>query len=124
MQAASSGGQICYLCKWRHLEAKFATNASDAMLLQNLVQVTESISGSVVPLAMFFIFTQPKATVSQQSLWITTIICLELKENHVNSRNCCVSHKQRHNAETVMLRAGSNAIRKYMQTRLPQVVVS
>ena len=89
------------------------------MLLQNLVQVTESISGSVVPLGMFFIFTQPKATVSQQSLWITTIICLELKENHVNSRN-----KQRHNAETVMLRAGSNAIRKYMQTRLPQVVVS
>ena len=29
------------------------TNASGAMLLPNLVQVTESISGSVVPLAMF-----------------------------------------------------------------------
>ena len=33
--------------------AKFATNASGAMLLLNLIQVTESISGSVVPLAMF-----------------------------------------------------------------------
>ena len=31
--------------------AKFAINA---MLLPNLIQVTESISGSVVPLAMFF----------------------------------------------------------------------
>ena len=29
------------------------THASGAMLLPNLVQVTESISGSVVPLAMF-----------------------------------------------------------------------
>ena len=33
--------------------AKFASNASGAVLLQNAVQVTESISGSVVPLAMF-----------------------------------------------------------------------
>ena len=33
--------------------AKFATNASGVMLLLNLIQVTESISGSVVPLAMF-----------------------------------------------------------------------
>ena len=33
--------------------AKFATNASGAMMLLNLIQVTESISGSVVPLAMF-----------------------------------------------------------------------
>ena len=32
---------------------KFATNARGAMLLLNLIQVTESISGSVVPLAMF-----------------------------------------------------------------------
>ena len=36
-----------------YLLAKFATNASGAMLLPNLVQVMESISGSVVPLAMF-----------------------------------------------------------------------
>ena len=34
--------------------AKFATNARCAMLLLNLIQVTESISGSAVPLAMFF----------------------------------------------------------------------
>ena len=33
--------------------AKFATNARGAILLLNLIQVTESISGSVVPLAMF-----------------------------------------------------------------------
>ena len=33
--------------------AKFATNVSVAMLLPSLIQVTESISGSVVPLAMF-----------------------------------------------------------------------
>ena len=33
--------------------AKFVINASGAMLLPSLVQVTESISGSVVPLAMF-----------------------------------------------------------------------
>ena len=32
---------------------KFANDASSALLLPNLVQVTESISGSVVPLAMF-----------------------------------------------------------------------
>ena len=33
--------------------AKLATNANGVMLLLNLIQVTESISGSVVPLAMF-----------------------------------------------------------------------
>ena len=33
--------------------AKFAINASGAILLPSLVQVSESISGSVVPLAMF-----------------------------------------------------------------------
>ena len=38
--------------------AKYATNASGAMLLINLIQVTESISGSVVPLAMFIITTR------------------------------------------------------------------
>ena len=35
--------------------AKFAINASGAMLLPSLVQVSESISGSVVPLAMFML---------------------------------------------------------------------
>ena len=34
--------------------AKFVINASGAMLLPSLVQVSESISGSVVPLAKFF----------------------------------------------------------------------
>ena len=34
--------------------AKFSSNASGAVLLQNAVHVTESISGSVVPLAMFY----------------------------------------------------------------------
>ena len=33
---------------------KFATNVSGAILLPSSIQVTESISGSVVPLAMFF----------------------------------------------------------------------
>ena len=40
MQVAPSGGQICNLCKWCHV-----------------VLVTESISGSVVPLAMFNMYT-------------------------------------------------------------------
>jgi len=46
--------QICLLTngRWRHLVAKFATNASGAISLPKLVQVTESISGSNVPLAM------------------------------------------------------------------------
>ena len=35
--------------------AKSATNASGAKLLLSLIQVTELISGSVVPLAMFSI---------------------------------------------------------------------
>ena len=33
--------------------AKIATDVSGAILLPNLIQVTDSISGSVVPLAMF-----------------------------------------------------------------------
>ena len=33
--------------------AKFATNVSGAILLPSSIQVKESISGSVVPLAMF-----------------------------------------------------------------------
>ena len=57
MQVAPSGGQICNLYKWLHLVAKFATYASGAMLLPNLVLVTASISGSVVPLAMFNMLT-------------------------------------------------------------------
>ena len=44
---------------WSHLVAKYATNASSAMLLLNLIQVRESISGSVVPLAMFLAIYRP-----------------------------------------------------------------
>ena len=36
------------------LMAKIETNANAAMWFLNLVQVTELISGSVVPLAMFY----------------------------------------------------------------------
>ena len=53
MQVVPSGSQICNYCKWRHLVAKFETNVSGAMLLPSLIQITKSISGSVVPLAMF-----------------------------------------------------------------------
>ena len=49
MQVTQYGGQLWKQCKWRHLVAK-VTNASGAMLLLNLVHVTESIHGSVVPL--------------------------------------------------------------------------
>ena len=51
MQVAPSGGQIFNNCKWRHLVVKIATNASGPIWWPNLI--TESISGSVVPLAMF-----------------------------------------------------------------------
>ena len=70
MQVVSSGGQICNLYKWRHMVAKFATytsgailcpknatNASDAMLLLNLIRSHGVNFWVHVPLAMF----QPKA---------------------------------------------------------------
>ena len=40
---------------------KFATNVSGAILLPSSIQVTESISGSVVPLAMFDILVPGKS---------------------------------------------------------------
>ena len=36
MEVTPSGGQICNLCKWRHLVAKFATNVSSAICWPNL----------------------------------------------------------------------------------------
>ena len=36
--------------------AKYATYVSGAILLPSSIQVTESISGSVVPLAMFYLY--------------------------------------------------------------------
>ena len=87
MKVAPSGGQICNYCKWshlvakfatnvkwRHLVAKFANNVSGAMLLPSLIKVTESISGSVVPLAMF---SQPNSTVSLWLLYMQ-LICQSL----------------------------------------------
>ena len=59
MEVAPSGGQICNFCKWRHLVAKFATNVSGAKLLPSPIQVTKSISGSVVPPAMFYHLLAP-----------------------------------------------------------------
>ena len=50
--------------------AKLATNASGAMWLPNLVQVTESISGSVVPLAMFL---QQRAKTSLSQQFVTNV---------------------------------------------------
>ena len=46
--------------------AKFATNTSGAMLLPNSIQVMESISGSVVPLAMF-----SKLVTIERVWWVT-----------------------------------------------------
>ena len=40
--------------------AKYATNVSGAILLPSSIQVTESISGSVVPQAMFNFPISPK----------------------------------------------------------------
>ena len=50
LQIWPTDGTIWIGSKFGHQVAKFAINA---MLLPNLIQVTESISGSVVPLAMF-----------------------------------------------------------------------
>ena len=35
-QVAPSGGQICNQCQWRHLVAKFATDASGSTWWENL----------------------------------------------------------------------------------------
>ena len=54
MQAAPSGGKICSKCKWRILWPSWQLCKCHAMLSPNLFHVTETISGSVVPLAMFW----------------------------------------------------------------------
>ena len=53
--------------------AKFATNVSGAILLPGSIQVTESISGSVVPLAMFKINAGRRIIIvdCEGSAWIT-----------------------------------------------------
>ena len=54
MQMAPSGGEICNECKWRHLVAKFATNASGAMLLPNLVKLQSQFLGLLCLWQCFF----------------------------------------------------------------------
>ena len=74
MLGAPSGGQICNLCKWRHLVAKFVTNASGAtwwpnfepmqvaffLLAEEIIQVEEAIpwvrcaSGNVLSVPYLF----------------------------------------------------------------------
>ena len=57
--------------------AKFAINANGAMLLPSLVQVSESISGSVVPLAMFYTLAcYPDSSKSE----LETIFCADCLE--------------------------------------------
>ena len=73
MQVAPSGGQTCNLCKWPHLVAKFAHNASGAILLLDLIKVMESISGFLVPLEMFFKVNRE----SQNSVF--AMLCWETK---------------------------------------------
>ena len=41
MEVAPSGGQICSLCKWRHLVAKFAINVSGDIWWQCFVVADE-----------------------------------------------------------------------------------
>ena len=48
MQVAQSGGQICNLCKWRHLVAKFVTNASGAIWWPNLLLMQVAPSGGQI----------------------------------------------------------------------------
>ena len=45
MQVVLSGGQNCNQCKWRHLVAKFATNASGAIWWPNLQLMQVAPSG-------------------------------------------------------------------------------
>ena len=49
MQVVPSGGQICNQCKWRHLVAKFGTNASGAIWWPNLqlMQVALYLAGEI-----------------------------------------------------------------------------
>ena len=64
--------------------AKFATNVSGAMLLPSLIQVTESISGSVVPLAMFFSLIQFVPV--QRKSHLVRIVLVQVVAAHLNSK--------------------------------------
>ena len=62
--------------------AKFATTVSGAMLLPSLIQITESISGSVVPLAMF------ESDQSELQSVVPTLYVVEI------CRNCILNAKK------------------------------
>ena len=77
MQTTQSGGKLWNQCKWGHLVANFGTNASGVIwwsylqlmqvvpcCCQNLVQITESISGSIVPLVMFYKLVRIKESIA------------------------------------------------------------
>ena len=86
MQVAPSGGQICDQCKWRHLVVKFATNVRGAMLLLNLLQVTESISGSIVPLAMF-LESVPYRSLRGKVVYFSTLCISQIQGTLLGSSN-------------------------------------
>ena len=60
---------------------KFATNLSGAILLPSSIQVMESISGSVVPLAMFlsFIEISESDNLIEMDLWLSLRLSLTIK---------------------------------------------
>ena len=66
--------------------AKYATNASGAMLLLNSIQVTESISGSVVPLANPKMFEGAQLTILPQKTRNCVICLLRDKSAHCTSQ--------------------------------------
>jgi len=47
-RVAPSGGQFCNQCKWRHLVAKFGTNASGAICWPNLQLMQVAPSGGQI----------------------------------------------------------------------------
>ena len=47
MQVVLSRGQICNQCKWRHLVAKFGTNASGAIWWPNLELMQVAGAGEI-----------------------------------------------------------------------------
>ena len=80
------------------LVGKFVTNSSGALLLLNLFQVTESISGSVVPLAMFLHeFCNPTKTIRSAVSFSNPEIC---DSNKILQKILCL-HQRDENITTV-----------------------
>ena len=68
--------------------AKFATNTIGAMLLSNLVQAMESISGSVVPLAMFLKLFTYFMRINKGSHWFTCHKICKLIKKDETTKSC------------------------------------